>query len=354
MSTSLPASQKALYLPAVHQHFVVKTDVPVKLPSVGEVLVRNEAVGLNPIEWKIQEAVLPREASDFPLILGYDGAGIIVSVGEGVKNVAVGDKVLYEALPGGDGKNAAFQQYTIVPAPLVAKIPSNLTFDQAATIPVGISTAAIGVYQDKIELGGAGLLAPWLEGGRGKYANKPIVILGAAASVGQTAVSLAKLSGFSPIITTSSSRNFPLLKSLGADHTVDRNQKLDSLEPYTKIPLDIVYDAVGSTESQKAAQQILAPGGTLVSVLPNSIPDAERDSSKHVVFPYGSVHFPNHQQFSTKLFESLYGLLENGDIKPNNVEYAPGGLNAVEAQLQRLKRGEVGGKKIIVHPTETI
>ncbi|KAI0789975.1 GroES-like protein [Abortiporus biennis] len=359
MSTGLPTSQKALYLPAIHQPFVVKT-IPVKQPSAGQVLIRNEAVALNPIDWKVQAAVVKREVSEFPRILGFDGAGIVIGVGEGVTNVKVGENVLYEGNAGGpEGgtQHAAFQQYTIIPAPFVGKIPSNITFDQAATLPVGLTTAAVGLYQDRIQLGGAGLLAPWLDGGRGKYAkyaNQPILIIGAAASIVQSAVMLAKLSGFSPIITTSSPHNFAHLKSLGADYTLDRNENLDGIEAYSKLPLNIIYDAVGSAETQTAAQRVLSPGGTLVSALPNSISEAEKDVSKHFVFPYGSVHFPNHAEFSTKLYQSLYGLLESGDIKPNNVEYAPGGLNAIDAQLQRLKRGEVGGKKIVVRPSETV
>ena len=66
------------------------------------------------------------------------------------------------------------------------QIPSNLTFDQAATIPLTMATAALGLYKEQVEpLSGAGLSPPWDEGGRGKYAGQPIVILGGSSSVGQ-------------------------------------------------------------------------------------------------------------------------------------------------------------------------
>ncbi|KAI0789976.1 GroES-like protein [Abortiporus biennis] len=353
MSTTLPTSQKALYLPAVKQPLVIK-DAPVRQPSAGEVLVRNESVALNPIDWKLQASLMPRKLSDFPLILGYDGSGVVVSIGDDVANVKVGDRVFYEGELGGNGENATFQQYTIVPAHLVGKVPSNISFDQAATLPVGLATAAVGLYQDKFELGGAGLLAPWLDGGRGRYTNEPIFIIGGAACTGQAAIMFAKLSGFNPIITTSSPHNFALLKSLGADYTLDRNENLRSVEAYTTLPLYNAFDAVGSAESQTVAQRVLSPGGTLISVHPNSIPHAKQDISKKIVFMWGSVHSSQNKKLATNLFESLYGLLESSDIKPNNVEYAPGGLNAVENQLKRLRRGEVSGKKIIVRPSETV
>ena len=65
------------------------------------------------------------------------------------------------------------------------QIPENLTFDQASTIPLGFTTAAIGLYQEKREYGGAGLVAPWADGGRGKYAGQAIYIPGGSSSVGQ-------------------------------------------------------------------------------------------------------------------------------------------------------------------------
>lgn len=74
-----------------------------------------------------------------------------------------------------------------MPAEITAKIPPNLTFDQASAIPVTLTTAACGLYCDRqvSGFGGAGLLSPWEEGGRGKYSGEPIVILGASSSVGQ-------------------------------------------------------------------------------------------------------------------------------------------------------------------------
>ena len=63
----------------------------------------------------------------------------------------------------------------------ISQIPPNLDFDQAATVPLCFDTAAVGLYSDQL---GAGLTPPWVEGGQGKYAGKPILILGGSSSVG--------------------------------------------------------------------------------------------------------------------------------------------------------------------------
>ena len=162
---------------------------------------------------------------------------------------------------------STFKQYNVIAADLVAKvcshcfpsvlwftrltssgkIPPNITVDQAAAIPLCLGTAALGLYAKRGNRGGAGLTPPWEEGGRGKYNGQPILVFGGSSSVGQygkgililvdvvliillsSVIQLAKLSGFSPIITTSSLAHADYLKSLGATYVLDRNAPLTSI-----------------------------------------------------------------------------------------------------------------------------
>jgi NADPH:quinone reductase-like Zn-dependent oxidoreductase len=82
---------------------------------------------------------------------------------------------------------STFQQYALVPFDFVIKLPSNLTFDEAASMPLGIATSFIGLYAPKSDKqgGGAGLTPFYEDHGKGKYAGKPIVVLGGATSMGQ-------------------------------------------------------------------------------------------------------------------------------------------------------------------------
>lgn len=144
-----------------------------------------------------------------------------MAIGEGVARFAVGDRVMHQGFF--NRRMATFQQYTTVPQDLAAKIPPNLSFDEAATIPLTMATAALGLYNKRIEpYGGCGLYPPWEEGGRGKYARQPLFVTGGSSSLGQHVIQFAKLSGFSPIITTASPRHIAHLQALGATHVIDR------------------------------------------------------------------------------------------------------------------------------------
>jgi NADPH:quinone reductase-like Zn-dependent oxidoreductase len=86
-------------------------------------------------------------------------------------------------------ESAAFQQYALVPSDFVIQVPSNISFDEAASMPVGIGTSFLGLYGPKSksdERGGGAALTPFYEeAGKGKYAGKPMVVLGGATSMGQ-------------------------------------------------------------------------------------------------------------------------------------------------------------------------
>jgi len=346
---SVPTTQKALLLTGVKEELVIKsTDTPKAGP--GELLVHVESTALNPVDWKVQETGWGVE--QYPVILGTDSAGVVAALGEGVAEFAVGDKIVHQGFR--NIRQASFQQYTTVPAEIAAKIPPNVTFDQAASVPLGLATAVIGLYNTGV---GAGFAPFWEAGGAGKYAGKPIIVFGGSSSVGQYVLQAAKHSGFSPIITTASPRNFDLVKSLGATHVVDRNLPLstlpDQVKAITSELFTIIYDAIATSEIQLAAQGLVDSSGVVITVLGVSIPEEKRDESKKFINTRGSVHPEQNRPIGKSLYSNLTKLLETGDIKPNHVEYIPGGLGSVQAQLYRLKKGEISGHKIIVRPAET-
>ena len=94
---------------------------------------------------------------------------------------------------------SAFQEYTLVDASRMARVPSNLPLEQAATLPLALATAALGLYKAKkdalrsegYDIGGAGLVPPWAPGGTGKYAGKPALVIGGSSSVGQFGTTMA-------------------------------------------------------------------------------------------------------------------------------------------------------------------
>ncbi|KZP06130.1 GroES-like protein, partial [Athelia psychrophila] len=340
--------QKALFLLEKFGDFAVRsTSIPT--PGPGELLIKNGAAALNPVDWKIQKYGFAVET--FPAIIGLDFAGTVEAVGEGVTAFKKGDSVV--AAPTLTERQAAFQQYTIALAKYAAKLPQSISIDQAASIPAGAITATVGLYQ--AEQLGAGLVAPWAPGGQAKYSKKPLLVLGGASSVGTYAIQFAKLSGFSPIIATASPHNAAYLESLGATHVLDRHLDAASLKKevvsITKLPIDIVYDAISEPNTQKLGYELLADNGTLILTLPSGL--GETTGSKIVKSTYGSPFAPGNEQIGEGLYVNLHGYLESGAIQPNRVEVLPGGLGGIVGGLDRLREGKVSGAKLIVRPQET-
>ncbi|TBU24591.1 GroES-like protein [Dichomitus squalens] len=290
---SVPSHQKALFLEAKQGQWAVRT-TEVRKPGSGDIVVKVEAAALGGVEWKIQAwGILIK---DYPAILGMDGAGTVVELGEGVTTFAVGDRVMFQGnwdiLTG--TIYGTFLQYFTAPAQFVAKADYALS---------------------------AKYFAPWLPGGRGKYAGKPIVILGGPTSHGQYATQFAHLSGFSPIITTASLHNADLLKSFGATHVLDR--KLPAEEIRARVseiaggPVGLVYDTVSVSATFPLAVALAAPGSTVLTVqwAPEELVAQAMKDGKAVHMVLGFYNAPVNREIGATLLASLPELLESGDIK---------------------------------------
>ncbi|KAI0715804.1 GroES-like protein [Cerioporus squamosus] len=358
-------TQKALYIPEKQAPFKIG-EAPLYEPGPKEVLVKIHATALNPVDWKIHTyGILLQE---YPAIVGTDAAGVVERVGAEVTNVAPGDKVLFQGYF--EKQYATFQQYTLVPAEITAKIPENISFDQAASVPLGLATVLILNFNHnpKSKSETANFTAPWEEGGTTKYAGKPAFILGGASSVGQygtrtPAIQVAKFSGYSPIIATASPHNEGLLKSLGATAVLDRSLPASTiLSEVQKIaggkPVEYVYDAISLEDTQALAYDALAPGGTLIIVLEDRIPAEKKATaaaadSKRVVYGLANVHMPENREIGVQFYSRLTEWLRTGVIVPNNVEVLPNGLAGIPDGLERIKQNKVSGTKLIARPQET-
>ena len=105
--------------------------IPKPRPGTNEVSIRLKAIALNPLDWK--KLCFGYMVDSWPAVLGVDGAGVVEAVGKGVKSFKKGDEVF--SLFGHDSRAAAFQEIAVVPEKFVAKKPTNLTFEEAASLP---------------------------------------------------------------------------------------------------------------------------------------------------------------------------------------------------------------------------
>ncbi|KAI0655761.1 GroES-like protein [Cubamyces menziesii] len=346
-------TQKALLLPAQGAQWQLG-DSPIPTPGPKDVLVKLAATALNPVDWKIQ-TTFSFLISSYPFVGGADGAGVVEEVGSEVSGFAKGDRVVFQGWV--ENPKATFQQYSIVPAEIV---PDKITLDEAASIPLGLATVVTALYNHDLNSNTVNFVAPWEEGGTTKFSGKPAFIVGGASSVGQYAIQMAKLSGFSPIITTASLHNEPLLRSLGASHVLDRSlappeTKRELAKLTEGKPIEFVYDAISLEDTEALAYDVLASGGVLVLVLPDVIPAElkKEGDNKTVVQAYGNVHPPQNRQVGVDLYARLTEWLQTGKLVPNRIEVLPNGLAGIPEGLERLENNKVSGTKLIARPQET-
>ncbi|CAA7269474.1 unnamed protein product [Cyclocybe aegerita] len=251
----MACTQKALLLDKKFGTFDVG-EIDVYKPGPGKLLIKVQSAGLNPVDWKIQQYGIFMQ--EYPAVVGTDIAG---DVERSARELPTSRKAIGFRQSHFVNKFGAFQQCAIGLASTASKIPANVSYDGAATIPVALNAAYVGFYNAPPH--GMGFAPPITPEARGKYAGMPIVILGGASSVGQITIQLAKLSGFSPVITIASLEHTDFLKSLGATHVVDRNLSTS----------ETVFDSISLKETQEMAFELLAPGGVLLAVvLPPLVP----------------------------------------------------------------------------------
>ncbi|KAJ7592232.1 GroES-like protein [Mycena floridula] len=342
--------QTALFVDSVGGHYGIH-EKPIPSPGKDEVLVKIRAAALNPADWLLKVYTFPRIKIVYPLLVGSDIAGEIEEVGEAVEGWNKGDRIFCQGSYS-DGEYAAFQQYALMPANLIAKIPERMSFSEAATLPVGIISALGGLWAPKHQHG-LNLEPSWDL--KPRYSG-PAVVIGGSSSVGQYAIQVLRISGFSPIITYASARHGEHLKSLGATHIIDRNAIpiggfADTVKKITDTPIKVAYDAISEPETLLAAYDTLTDGGQLAIVHPTDQIASKSNKTVEIVWVRGIVHPPSPYmpEFGLTIFEHIGHLVEVGAIVPNRVEELPNGLQGIMDGLEKLQKG-VSGIKLVGHP----
>lgn len=179
----------------------------------------------------------------------------------------------------GEPRHGAFQLFSIAKADFVAPIPDSVSFEQAAVMPLAISTAAAALYQK-------GCLALPYPAEDSKPLNKTVLIWGGSSSVGATAIQLASASGLT-VFATASSHNHSFVKSLGATKAFDYSQGgvVDEIANALKGSDFVgIFDAICSKESYTTGAELLSKlgGGTVIGTIPPvgfTLPDKVRNSN---------------------------------------------------------------------------
>ncbi|KAJ9605297.1 hypothetical protein H2200_009954 [Cladophialophora chaetospira] len=212
----------AAYLTKAKAHPLEVLEAPLTALEPNAIRVRVHGLAINPIDHILQAqgTSLAFPWLKYPLVLGIDVAGTVVEIGTSVKNFNVGDRVLGECM-GTDkvhvdsqSAEAGFQEYSVLREHMSSMIPDTLSFEQACVLPLGLGTAACGLFQKDhlgMELPKPGEVVP---------KDRTVLIWGGSTSVGTCAIQLAVASGYN-VITTCSPKNFEYCRALGAKHCFD-------------------------------------------------------------------------------------------------------------------------------------
>lgn len=235
------------------------TDIDKPAIKADEVLVENKSTSINPIDYKARQGLLQSMFPwQFPVVLGWDLAGKIVATGDQVIDFKVGDEVFARPDIDVKGINGAYAEYTAVKADKLALKPENISFEEAAAVPLAGLTALQMLRQLNL------------------VAGQKILIQAGAGGVGIYAIQLAKKMG-AFVATTASPNNHELVKSLGADLVIDYHKT-----PIQKIlsNYDAVLDTVGDIEY---GIDVLKSGGHFVTIS-STLTDAQKQiTDKHVM-----------------------------------------------------------------------
>lgn len=218
-------------------------DRPEPRPDRGEVRVQVRAAGVNFADLMARIGVYP-DAPKPPCVIGYEVAGEVEAVGEGVDGVAVGDRVMAGTRFGGYAEQAVAKASAVVP------LPDGWSFEEGAAFPVNYATAYAGLVR-------YGALQ------RGER----VLLHAAAGGVGIASTQIAKLLG-AEVYGTASGAKHEAIRGFGVDHPVDYRER-DFVAEVRRIageerPLDLVMDAIGG-RSWKKSFSLLRPGGRLVA-----------------------------------------------------------------------------------------
>lgn len=306
---------------------LVDTEKPV--PNDNQLLVKVHAASLNPLDltirgpWLIRPLLGMRKPKNTRL--GVDYAGTVESVGKNVTQFKPGDEVF-------GGTNGALAEYVCVLADRAVTLkPANVTFEQAASVPVAALTALQGLRDQ-------GEIKP----------GQKVLINGASGGVGTFAVQIAKLFG-AEVTGVCSTRNLELVRSIGADHVIDYTK-----EDFTKSDqrYDLMFDLVGN-HSFAERRRVLTPNG--VCVMAGLGGSGWHDETAGRIFGELNAYIGSwfvSQKFMTYLaslnqadLAVLSDLMRDGKVTP--VIDKTYKLSDVPAALTHLETGHARGKVVI-------
>jgi NADPH2:quinone reductase len=327
------------YLPIDDPQALVDVELPAPTASGYDLLVRVEAVSVNPVDTKVRAPKPQVEAQ--PRVLGYDAAGTVAAVGAEVSRFQVGDKVYYAGDITRAGSNSELH---LVDERIVGRAPRSLDPAQAAALPLTAITAWELLFQR--------MPFDSENGGRGKS----LLIIAGAGGVGSIAIQLAKRAGFRVVATASREQSVAWCRAMGADEVIDHRQPL--APQLQALGLDEVDAAINLADTDRywdALGELLAPQGHLGLIVEPSGALRIGDPYKakcigiHWEMMFARPRFRSADMIEQgRLLDRVAELIDAGELKGTHVQTL-GRIDAANLREahRRLESGATIGKLVL-------
>ncbi|MFP7485993.1 zinc-binding alcohol dehydrogenase family protein [Priestia filamentosa] len=239
------------YLPITREESLVDVEVEKGHPTGHDLLIRVQAVSVNPVDTKVR-APKDRE-EEKPKILGFDASGVVEDVGEECSLFKKGDKVYYAGSIGRQGTNS---QYHLVDERIVGRKPENLSFAEAAAMPLTTLTAWEGLFQ-RLHV----------------QEGESILIINGGGGVGSIAIQLAKQAGLTVSATSSRIETSEWCKGLGADFIINHYESMEEqLKEHGMESVDNIFCLHSTDKHWEEMGKVIRPQGKICSIVENKEP----------------------------------------------------------------------------------
>ncbi|KAF4454155.1 hypothetical protein F53441_3290 [Fusarium austroafricanum] len=332
----------------------LSTTEPVPDITGDSVLIKTKAVSVNPVDTKMIGSYVTPGA-----VAGFDFAGVVEKVGPDATkcDIHVGDRVCTAIMGMNplDPTVGAFAEYTAAVEWILLKIPPSLSFEEGASLGISFMTTGLALFKS------LGLPGNPLEPTTEKI---PVLVYGGSSATGTAAVQLVKLAGFE-VITTSSPRNFEMVKSYGASAVFDYNDPncTADIKKHSKNNIRYALDCISTTASMQFCYQAIGrAGGKYTALEPYSEAIARTRKmvkpdwimgpqmlGKEIRWPEPHWRPANAEmgEFGVYWTAVLRKLLDNNLIRPHPIVVKQGGLEAVLGGIGDIREKKISGKKLV-------
>jgi NADPH:quinone reductase len=321
------------YLPIEDPESLLDVELPVPTLGPNDLRVRVEAVSVNPVDVKVRAPKPKTEAE--PRVLGWDAAGVVDAVGEGVTGFQRGDRVYYAGSIARSGSDAELH---LVDHRLAAPMPRSFDFAGAAALPLTALTAWEGLFERLV-------LDP-----EGRDRGRTLLVIGGAGGVGSMVIQLAKVAGLGVIATASRPETRAWVRDLGADVVLDHREPLrPQLEATGRAHVDRIFDTQSTEAWWEAMADLIAPQGRIVGIVETGKPlDLDLLKSKSAGFTWEfmftrSLHATPDMAAQGEILRRVAALADAGKVRTTRREVV-GRISA--ANLREAHRLVESGKTI--------